>query len=326
VQAVPGVESAAVVRALPFSGNGATANILLPDRPEPPRESPYLVRSNAITPTYFSTVRIPLLEGREFTASDGPDSPRVIIVSRSFVDTYWKGQSVIGRQVLVPPTFMSAQTVKRIPATIVGVVGDSKQFSLNERPLPQTYTPYAQDPFIFGSLAVRTKGDPLALSNSIRQAFWSIDKDQPMWKVRTLESMIGNSTRARREIVILLTCFSVLALFLAAIGLYGVLAFGVSQRTSEFGIRVAVGAAPSRILGLVMQRGLMLAALGIVIGIGGAIGLTRYIENQLFNVKPTDPAVYAVISLGLILIACAAMLIPARRAMRIDPLTALRQE
>ncbi|HLJ50341.1 MAG TPA: ABC transporter permease [Bryobacteraceae bacterium] len=326
VSALPGVDTAGIIRGLPFSFNGESANIALPDRPEPPREHPLTVRYNAITPTYFAAMRIPLLDGRPFATSDGPSSARVIIVSRSFVDRFWPNQGAIGRQALIPEHDPGGAVTKLVPATIVGIVGDVKHDTLDETSLPGLYVPYPQDPYLFATLVVRAKADPMSIVRDVQRAFWSVDKDQPMWKIRTLESLVDNSTASRRLTMLLLACFSGVALLLASIGLYGVLAYLVGQRTGEFGIRLALGAKPVDILGLVMRKGLALAAAGLVMGALASLPLTSLIRSQLFGVKASDPVVYITIAALLLALALIAMILPARRATRIDPASALRLE
>jgi putative ABC transport system permease protein len=209
---------------------------------------------------------------------------------------------------------------------IIGVVGNTKHHSLDDPEAAQLYRPYAQEPFIFATLAVRTAGDPLAMTRSVQRAIWSVDKDQPMWKIRTLQSLVDRSFSNRRNVVYLLGAFSVLALALAAIGLYGLLSYAVTQRTAEFGIRLAVGASPSDILGLVVRKGLVLTLYGLAAGIVASLFLTDFLHTQVYEVSTTDPVVYGVLSALLLLVAICAVLIPARRAMTVDPIVALRQE
>lgn len=320
VAALPGVEAAGLVGGLPFAGNFNTANITLPDRPEPPREAPFTVSFNMATPGYFRTVGTPLLEGRDFQLNDSASTAPVAIVSRSFVKRYWPGQNPIGMQVRVPAG------VNGVTAAIVGVVGDTLENALDDVGIPQIYLPYAQRPFIFATLAVRTRGEPLAMTRAVQQAIWSIDKDQPMWKIRTLESLVYRSFSYRRYTLVLLGGFSALALLLAAIGIYGVLAYSITQRTAEFGIRAAIGATPADIVRLVVGRGALLIGAGIASGIIASLALVRFLRTQVYDVSTEDPAVYASLSLLLLLVALLAVLLPARRAMRIDPVVALRQE
>lgn len=328
VSALPGVDAAGIVRALPFSGNGEAVVIGLPDRPEPPMGMPYMADYNAATPTYFSTVGIPLLAGREFEPNDNATSTRVIIVSRTFAQRFWPGRRAIGQQVMIPEQDIAAQGSHLGPARIVGVVGDVKQESLDKAAGPQLYVPYAQDPFIFATLVVRTHGEPMQMAKSVERAVWSIDKDQPMWKIRTLKSLVDRSTRGghRGIVVIALTAFSGFAMLLAAIGIYGVLAYTVGQRTSEFGIRMALGATPRDVLAMVLRKGLVLTGTGLVIGVVLSLALSRFLKGQLYEVSTTDPAIYLAVCMLLLIISGAAITAPARRAMHIDPAASLRHD
>jgi len=298
-------------------------------RPLPPGR-PYATHYNAVTPTYFDTVGMPLLEGRGIRPGDGPYAARVVVVSRLFAERYWPHRSAVDRQVLIPQHDVNSPGMpeKMVPASIIGVVGDVKQESIDEITLPQIYVPYAQDPFIFATLAVRTKGDPLAMTKQVQRAVWSVDPDQPMWKIRTLQSLVNRSARGgqRGMLVAGLTAFSGFALLLAAIGLYGVVAYTVGQRTAEFGIRMALGAAPGDVLKDVMRRGVGLAAAGLAAGVAVSLAVNRFLASELYQVRSTDPSVYAVVVGALLLIAIAAIASPARRAMRIDPAAALGHE
>jgi putative ABC transport system permease protein len=326
VAALPGVQSAADIRALPFSGNGASRFVSFSDRPPAPVEAPWIAEYNTVSPDYFSTVRMPLLNGRFFTPNDGPDTGRVVIISRSFETKFWPHESAVGRQVLVPKADSDSTNAQFITATVVGVVPDTKHDSLTQPVALQLYAPYAQDPFIFATLVVRTKGDPMAMARDVQRAVWSVDKDQPVWKIRTMDSLIEKSMQNRRYVMILLGCFSSLALLLAAVGLYGALAYSVSQRTAEFGIRLAVGAAPKSILSSVVKSGARLILIGLAVGVGAALLLSRFLRTQLFEVSSSDPTVYVAICGILLSVGLLAALLPARRASRVDPVVALRQE
>ncbi len=326
VEALPGVQSAGDIRALPFSGNSASRIISFPDRPPAPAEAPWVVQYNAVSPSYFVTAGMPLLEGRFFTRSDGPDAARVVMVSKSFEAKFWPHHSAVGRQVNIPKQDLDLINPAMATATVVGVIPDTKLGSLTETATPQLYVPYAQDPFIFATLVVKTKGDPMAMTRAVQRAIWSIDKDQPMWKIRTMESLVAKSVQNRRYVMFLLGCFSMLALVLAAVGLYGVLAYSVTQRTAEFGIRMALGAAPAEILSAVVKNGARLTALGLVTGAGAALVLSRYLRSQLYEVSTSDPAVYGAICALLLVVGLLAAALPARRASRVDPAIALRHE
>ena len=326
VEALAGVEAAGIVRGLPFSGNGASTEIGFADRPAPLRSAPFIAQYNAATGTYFETVRMPLRAGRTFTASDNLDAPRVAIVSESFVARYWPGMDAVGRQVLVPIQDLSPGKPRLVPATVVGVVGNTRHDRLDEPDPPQLYIPYAQDPITFASLAVRTRGNPLDRVRDVERAVWSVDKDQPMWKIRTLESMVNASLGDRRVLLTLFAAFSGLALFLAGLGLYGVMAYQVERRTAEFGVRVAMGASPRDILRLVLREGLALAAIGVVCGLACAPLFARLLRSELFGVSSADPAVYALWSIVLLLASALGIALPAGRATRLDPTAALRVE
>ncbi len=294
--------------------------ITLPDRQEPPRESPFTVSYNTASPGYFHTVGAPLLEGRDFTSDDAASTAPVAIASRSFAKRYWPDQSPIGKLVRVPVGATG------VTAAVVGVVGDIRENALDDVGIPQIYLPYAQHPFLFATLAVRTRGGRLSVTRPVQQAIWSIDKDQPMWKIRTLQFLVDRSFSYRRYTLALLGGFSAVALLLAAIGVYGVLAYFVTERTAEFGIRAAIGATPADIVRLVVGRGAVLIAAGLVSGIAASLVLTRYLRAQVYEVSTADPAVYGSLSLLLLVVALLAVLVPARRAMRIDQVAALRQE
>jgi len=208
----------------------------------------------------------------------------------------------------------------------VGVVGNTKQNSLDEVEAAQLYRPYAQTPFVFATLAVKTSGNPLAMTRAVQRAIWSIDKNQPMWKIRTLQSLVDRSFSVRRSVSYLLVCFSLVALGLAAIGLYGVLAYAVHQRTAEFGVRMALGATPPDILALVVRKGLILTLSGLGCGVVASLFVTQFLKAQVFGVSTTDPATYTALSIVLLLVAMLAVMLPARRAMLVDPVTAIRQD
>jgi putative ABC transport system permease protein len=228
VRALPGVDTAALVGALPFSGNNNRRDVRLPERPEV-KDAPLF---NPTSPGYFRTVGIPLLAGRDFAFTDQPNTPPVVIVSQSFAAKYWPGQKAVGRQIQLP----AGKNVV-VAATVVGMVGDAMQDALDDTDLAEFYSPYAQDPSIFATLTVLAKGDAGAMTRSVQRAIWSVDKDQPMWKIRTLQSLVDRSFTNRRYMAWVTGCISLLALGLAAVGLSGLLGYIVTQRTAEFGPR-----------------------------------------------------------------------------------------
>jgi predicted lysophospholipase L1 biosynthesis ABC-type transport system permease subunit len=215
---------------------------------------------------------------------------------------------------------------ERVQATIVGVVGDIRHHALDEPDRFQIYGAQAQQPHIFNTLAVRTEGDPMMLARSVSEAVWSVDADQPVWKVRTMESLLVRSFSLRRFVVRLMGAYSLLALLLAAVGIYGVMGYTVARRSREMGLRMALGADRRSIFRLVVGQGMRLVALGVALGLAGALGLARTLQSLLYGVTPHDPLTFTLVAALLAAVALAACALPARRATRADPLEALRCE
>jgi putative ABC transport system permease protein len=315
VRALPGVRSATVIRNLPFSGNGSMATFDLPEKPVPADKQPR-ARVNSVDAYTFETMGIPLLRGRVFDGRDTADAAPVLVVSKRMAEQQWPGQDPIGKKVRVAAT-------PPVVAEVIGVVGDIKQFQLDERDLPYIYAPQSQSPNIFNTLVARTEGDPMAMAASVRGALWSVDREQPVWKIRTVESLIDGSTGFQRFLSSLLSLYSVFALLLAAVGIYGVVAYDVTQRTHEIGVRMALGAESGHVVSLVLRHGMKITLLGVAVGLAGATAVTRLIRTLLFSVSPTDPVTLAGVSLLLAAVAFAATYLPARRATRVDPMIAL---
>jgi putative ABC transport system permease protein len=276
-----------------------------------------------IEPGYFSTMGIPLLHGRTFNERELSQPSNVVIINKVFADDYFHGKNPLGQKIIL---YMSGTGKADLPDEVVGVVGDVNQSSLADAPEPLAYWPYPQGPSKMMTFVVRTSTPPLSLIPAIREALHRMDKDQPIAKIRTMDQLVANSVARSRFMMFLLSAFAGLALVLACIGIYGVMAYSVAQRTREIGIRMALGAQKNDVLGMVIRQGVRLALLGVVIGIAGAIVLTRFLSSLLYGVKTTDPLTFVAVSLLLTAVALPACYIPARRAMRVDPTVALKYE
>ena len=318
VQEIPGVQSVALVRGLPFSGNGGSTAITLPDRELPQKGTEPEVMFNTATPNYFETIGIPLLRGRTFGNEDQANTPTVVIINKMMADRFWPNQDPVGKQV----RFVEDNSL----GNIVGVVGDAKHYSIGEDQRLQMYVPYSQLPGLFATLLIRTSVEPLSIAEQVRQAVWKVDPDQPMWKIRTVEFLMDRSVADRKFLMTLMVIFAGLALVLTVIGLYGVISYLVNQRTQEIGIRMALGAQMGDILRMVLRQGMFLVLGGVILGLAGAWGLTRLMAKLLYKTSPTDPVTFVGLAVLLIVVALFACYIPARRATKVDPLDALRYE
>jgi len=318
MRAVPGVESVALARAVPFSGNrGSSAYEVDGLAPPAPGREPQ-TQTNIVSTGYFRTMGIPILQGREFEDRDTADSTPVAVVGATFARTAWPGQDPLGKRF----------RLKERPQwlTIVGVVGDIRHGSFAEAPSPQAYTPHDQDPRIFACVLARTTGDPMAMAAPIRQAIWSVDAQQPVWRVRSMESLLAAARGPARAMSVLIAIFAAVALLLAAVGIYGVMAYLVAQRTREIGIRMALGASAHAVMRMVVGRGLALTLAATIIGIAGAAALSRTLATLLFGVAPLDPVTFVTAAAVLGGVALLASYLPARRAARVDPVVALAEE
>ncbi len=318
IQEVPGVQSVSLVRGLPFSGNGATAAIVLPDRETPARGTEPEVMVNTVMSNYFETIGIPFIQGRLFGNQDQINTPPVVIINEIMARRFWPNQDPIGKQIKVVEDGTTG--------TVVGVVGDAKHYWMEEESRPQMYAAYSQQPGFFATAVIRTTVEPLSLSESVRQAVWRVDADQPMWKIRTVEFLVNRSIADRKFLLVLMGIFAVLALVLTMIGLYGVISYLVNQRTQEIGIRMALGAQMRDILRMVLRQGMVLVFTGVALGLAAAWLMTRLMSHLLYQVSATDPLTFATIALLLIAVALLACYLPARRATKVDPLVALRYE
>lgn len=318
VEAIPGVESAA--SALPLLG-GWQSGFMIEGKPEPPAGQMPSADVKRISPGYFRAMGIRLLQGRGFGEQDHADAPRVCMIDELFVQAQFPNEDPIGQKV----------KFGRDPDSpwmeIIGVVNHVKHYGVDQDSRVELYLPAKQDPRSSFSLIVRTSGDPSSLTTAVRQAVAAVDPDVPTYQTRTMESIVDDSTAPRRLTAILISVFGALALVLAAVGIYGVMSYAVTQRTHEMGIRMALGAQRNDILRMVIGNGMLLAVIGLVIGFVTAFfGLAPLVASVLFQVTATDPPTYAASPLVLLLVALLACWIPARRATRVDPMIALRYE
>jgi putative ABC transport system permease protein len=318
VRNIPGVESAGYAFGVPLTSINHSRSVLVRDAP-PPRPGESVGGGYAqVSPGYFATMRIPLLQGRDFTERDDTNTPPVVIVDETFVNNFKLGAKVIGRRIHIGDGTENVE--------IVGVVKAIKHTGVGETFRGEMYRPYQQICWGFLTLVVRTPRDPSDVTRAIRAELDLLDKDVPLEDVRTMTQLVVANVAQRRLSVQLLSGFAGGALLLSALGLYGVLAYMVTQRTREIGIRVALGAQRRDVVGLVIGQGMRLALLGVVLGVAGALALTRVLQRLLFEIKPTDPRTFAAVTALLILVAFLACWIPARRAARVDPMEALRHE
>ena len=325
VRAVPGVTDVGITSTMPFGGNWSTGSFRIEGYQPPPNTPGPWGDQRAVNPTFFTTLRIPLLKGRLFTDQDGTTGAQVAIVDDEMVRRYWPNVDPVGKRV----TFNNPERDSVINwITVVGVVGHTKHEGLDAENRVQLYHPFRRPGFGGGQMtfAVRTAGDPNAALPAVRAAIHAIDRDIPLANVSTMEANIANSMGQRRFAMLLLGLFAAMAAVLASIGIYGVMSYAVTQRAHEIGIRMALGAARRNVLSMVMRQGLLLVGVGVAIGVAGAFALTRLIASQLFGVQPTDPTTFTLVALLLIGVAVLATLVPALRATRVDPIIALRDE
>jgi putative ABC transport system permease protein len=310
---VPGVAVVGATSRLPLLPGNSTRGLIIRGLPPGSHASAHY---RTASPDYFRAMGIRILRGRGFEEADREGRRLVAVVSESAAQRYWPNRSAIGERF----------SIDEPEITIVGVVADIHAASLDTAPQPTVYVPYRQDPWPFMTFALHTAAAPATLTTAVRDAIWRVDKDQPVGAVLTMDQQWSNSLTRRRFSVTLLSAFGVVAVSLAAIGLYGVLAFIVAQRRREIGVRMALGAQPRDVIADVLGQGLRLAGLGVVVGIGLALTATRVLTSLLFGISPTDAVTFAAVATLLVVIAAGASLVPAIRASRIDPLVALRDE
>lgn len=329
LRALPGVEAAGATDTIPFGGNHSDSVILAEGYQMQPGESVISPNQVDVSPGYFESLRAVLVRGRFFDERDTATSPKVIIVDEKLAHRFWPNQDPIGRRMFRPEDInqLLAITEKTVFLTVVGVVHDIKLADLvqGNGEVGSYFFPLAQDPSRMLTFTLRTATDPAALANPLRDAITGLDRELPLFDTQTMEERMDQSLTSRRSPVMLSLGFGAIALFLSAIGIYGVLAYLVTQRTKEIGIRIALGSSARAIFELVLREGLALVGAGFVFGAAGAIALRKSLQSQLFGVSATDPVVLAVVASILALVALLACVLPARRATRIDPIVALAE-
>jgi putative ABC transport system permease protein len=319
VSTLPGVQAVGASNVIPLGDNDYVLGFVIEGRPALPAGASQSTNYFAISAGYFNAMGIPLLRGRVFTEQDTKNTTRVAVINETMAKKFFPGEDPIGKRIHVtngPTTFRE----------IVGIVGDVKQYGLDQETTLQTYEPYRQEPFTFMSLVVRTAGDPTSLSASIRREVLNLDKEQPVSTITTLDRLVSTSIAQQKFSMLLLGVFAAVAMVLAGVGIYGVLSYAVTQRTHEIGIRMALGAGRRDVLRLVVGHGMVLTLIGVAMGLVAAFLLTRLMATLLFGVSATDPLTFSAIALLLVSIALLACWIPARRATKVDPMIALRYE
>jgi putative ABC transport system permease protein len=318
VKALSGVQAAGVVTSLPLSQSDASGTFAIDGRPTASRDARPQADWRMVSPEYLQTMGIPLQAGRYFTERDTADAPNVMLIDETLARLYWPNENPIGKRVAL------SDTRELIWREIIGVVGAVKHRGLDADYRGTLYAPHSQKPWENLFLVARTAAEPTSMTTAVRAAIQSVDQNQPVYEVMTMEQRVSESVGQRRFSMLLLGLFAAVALLLAALGLYGVMSYGVSQRTQEIGIRMALGAQASDVLKLVVKQGMTLVCLGVGIGLLVSFALTRLLTSLLFGVQATDPVTIAGVALMLVGVALLACWIPARRATKVDPLVALR--
>jgi putative ABC transport system permease protein len=326
IRAVPGVRSVGLTSVMPFGGGWTTGSFEIEGYQVPENQPGPWGDIRIVSPDFFETLRIPVMRGRVLSEQDRESSPNVAVIDDEFVRRYYPKENPIGKRFTFGPPDSAADTTAREWIEIVGVVGHTKHEGLDAEARLQLYLPVAQVPRQLMAVAVRTAGDPERYVNQMREAVRSADPELPISAVKTMDDLIEQSVGQRKLSMMLLSLFSGIALVLASIGIYGVMSYSVTQRSRELGVRIALGARRSDVLRLVLRQGMSLALIGIAIGVGAALLLTRLIQSQLFGVRASDPLTFVAVALLLGATALVANLVPALRAMRVDPAVVLREE
>jgi predicted permease len=322
ISALPGVQSASAGWPVPMGNNDATISFKIQGRPVAPGDEPS-ESLGVVLPGYFETLRVPLIAGRNLGPQDGLAGPATMVINQAFQKKYFPGVNPIGQHV---QPGIGDDVFEHPMREVVGVIGDIKHKGLTTDADPQMYLPYAQAVITNPYLVVRTNADPAAMQGAIDAAIHSLDKNVPVYQVSTLDDYLSKSAAEPRFQAFLLTCFAAIALVLAAIGLYGLLSYMVAQRTLEIGLRMALGAQRSDVLGMIIRRGLSLALVGVGAGLAVSALVMRLIAGMLFHTRPTDPLTFAATAALLVFVSIAACCVPAYRAARLDPMKTLREQ
>ncbi len=322
LEAVPGVQSAGAISSVFLTDTPNSTNFTIEGRPVPVGAESIEVPLDAVTTSYFKVMGIPLIEGREFDEHDVPASPPVAIINQTFARRFFPNEDPIGKRYL----YGSPGPDNHSWITIVGVVGDMRRTGFDRPVRPETFLPQDQNPDSGLTIVARTNGDPAALAGALRNEVWAIDRDQSVYDVKTMRAVLSEMLSQRRFNMLLLGIFAAVALTLAAVGIYGVMSYAVAERTHEIGLRMALGAQAGDVLGLIVRQGMLLAVTGLVVGLVASFALTRLMTSLLYGVSATDPLTFIAIPVVLTGVALGACLVPARRAIKVDPMVALRYE
>ena len=318
LSALPGTTSAALTDRVPLTGQQSPAPVAVMGTSTPPMHERPNANRHLVSPRYFQTLGIPMRAGRDFDERDSSRVPHVVIINEAFARKYFPGTEPIGRTLITG--------MGQLPSQIVGVVADTRSTNLNTPPEPDYFLPALQRPETFTNILIRSKGDPVALTPAVRDALRSVDPDLPLLQPQALTTRVADTVADRKLALVLLGAFSALALLLASLGVYSVMAHLVAFRTSEIGIRMALGATPGAVMRMVLGHSSRLTVAGIAIGVAAGLAVSRLMQQVLFEVNPADPLVYLAVSGTLLIVAGCASWFPARRATRIDPVVALRME
>jgi putative ABC transport system permease protein len=322
LRGLPGVTSVSAGWPLPLSADGFSLSFDIEERPLPQGER-NVSRTSIVEPSYFQTLRIPLIRGREFQDTDTTKSKAVVIVNQAFANKHFPGEDVIGKRI---NPGLGDGVVTEVKREIIGVVGDVKVGQLTKEMVPEMYLPFSQATVLSPKLAIRTASDPVGLISAVRGQVAQIDKNLPLYEVHTMDEVFSLSAAQQRFQALLVSGFAVISLLLSAIGLYGLLSFLVAQRTLEIGVRMALGAPRQSVLTMVLRRGMVLAAIGVTLGIAASVALTTFLKGLLFGIRPLDTLTFFVVSAVLLLVCLLASSGPAYRAARLDPVKTLRDQ